>query len=341
MKLKLLGTLFLSLILLHAPIASACSVVFWNNNSHAKVVARSTDLYTSDMPNLFILPRGIERSGDDQEKSLKWKAKYGSVVINAFHSDAISDGMNEKGLSAHLLYLHDTEYEKRDDSRPALSNARWAQYMLDNFKTVSEAIEGSKQFQVISANINGKKWPLHLAIEDAKGDAAIIEFINGKMTIYHGKQYKVMTNEPAYNIQLSNLKRYKLFGGNLAMPGDVDPLSRFVRASSYLKTLPKPKNYTDAIAGALSVIRTTMVPFGAEDTSGNKIEDSWPTLWITLSDLTNKIYFFHSTTSPNIIWLDFKNLNFDHNAKILTIDPTAPELIGEISKHLTETTKYF
>jgi len=143
-----------------------------------------------------------------------------------------------------------------------------------------------------------------------------------------------MTNEPAYDLQLANLKRYKLFGGDLAMPGDVDPLSRFVRASSYLKTLPKPKSYVEAIAGINSVIKTTMVPFGAEDTSGNETADSWATRWITLSDLTNKIYYFSSTQAPNIVWIDFKNIKFTQGSPVLSIDPTGIDLIGEVSGKL-------
>ena len=175
-----------------------------------------------------------------------------------------------------------------------------------------------------------------MMIEDANGDAAVIEFLKGKMVVHHGPQFRVMTNEPAYNIQLSNLKKYKLFGGKLAMPGDVDPLSRFVRASSYLKTLPKPQSYIDAIAGVLSVIRTTMVPFGAEETAATKTVDAWPTRWATVQDLTNKIYYFNSTTTPNIIWIDFKNLDFSEGASAMSVDPTNLQSVGEVSKDLTK-----
>jgi len=312
----------------------ACTTVFWNNNKQAKTVARTMDLYTSDQPNLVVFPRGTTRIGDAGENSLQWQAKYGSVAVTAFHTDVMSDGMNEAGFSAHLLYLDKTQYEKRDTARPGIANTLWAQYMLDNFQTVKEALANINKVQIVSAVVQGREWPIHLALEDPSGDSAIIEFIDGKMTIHHGSQYRVMTNEPAYDIQLNNLKRYKLFGGNLPMPGDVDPLSRFVRASSYLKTLPQPGNYNEAIAGVLSVIRTTMVPFGAQDTSGGKAEDSWPTRWVATADLTNKIYYFNSTTAPNIIWLDFKNLNFAEGQPVISVDPTQVKLIGEVSKSL-------
>lgn len=325
----------LSTLLIAAPgTASACSVAFWNNNKLAKTVARTVDLYMSDQAMLEVLPRGLEKQGEAGENSARWKSKYGSVVVTAFHTATASDGMNEQGLAGHLLYLDGTEYEKRDASRPGLSNGLWLQYALDNFKTVSEAVEGLTNIQLVSNSIGGRPWPLHLAIEDASGDSAIFEFIQGKLVIHQGSQYNVMTNEPAYDLQLANLKKYKLFGGKLSMPGDIDPLSRFVRIASYLKTLPEPKTYVEAIAGALSVIRSAMVPFGAEDTSQGISTDTWPTLWVSVADLTNKLFYFNSTTAPNIIWLDFKNLNFSEGAAHLQLDPANLALVGESSKAL-------
>jgi len=40
--------------------------------------------------------------------------------------------------------------------------------------------------------------------------SAIIEFVKGEPTIHLGKQYQVMTNEPAYDQQIANLLRYKV-----------------------------------------------------------------------------------------------------------------------------------
>lgn len=321
--------------LMVSTLSGACSLAFWNDNDQAKTVARSMDLYISDEPSLVIYPKGMARTGDAGDQSIKWTSTYGSVVLTAFHSNAVSDGMNEHGLSAHLLYLDKSEYEKTPDNRPTLSNTLLAQYMLDNFKSVEEALTSLEKYRIVPTKIHGREWPLHIALEDPSGDSAIIEFIDGKPVVHHGKQYTVMTNDPAYDIQLANLKKYKLFGGNLAMPGDVDPLSRFVRASSYLKTLPKPKNYIEAIAGINSVIKTTLVPFGAEDTSGSDAEDTWATRWTTLSDLSNKIYYFSSTSAPNIIWIDFKNVKFTEGLPVRMIDPASIQHVGEVSQSMT------
>lgn len=325
----------ISSVLLVLPAAShSCTTIFANNNNIAKAVARSVDLYMSDEPLLKVQPRGMERTGDAKTNSVKWKSKYGSVVVTAFHTDVASDGINEKGLAAHLLYLSGTEYPKINNNAKQISNGAWAQYILDNYATVNEALNATKDLEIISADINGRTWPLHLTMEDASGDSAIIEFIHGKMKIHHGHQYQVMTNEPAYDVQLNNLKRYQGFGGSLPLPGDPDPLSRFVRAAAFLKTSPTPHTQLEAIANVLSVMRTVMVPFGAVDTSGNKTEDAWATRWVSVADLTNKIYYFNSTSAPNIIWIDLNKVNFAENAKVLSIDPTDIHLEGEILERM-------
>jgi choloylglycine hydrolase len=254
--------------------AKACSLILWNTNGQAVVAARTRDLYVDEKPRLVYLPRGIARRGVAEANAAQWTAKYASAVLTAFDAGA-SDGMNEAGLSAHLLYLHGAEHEPTDQ-RPAVSNLWWAQYALDNYATVAEALEGLNNVQIVSKEALGREWPLHLALEDASGDSAVLEFVNGKLVVHHGKDVTVMTNEPTLDEQLANLKRYKLFGGNLGMPGDVDPASRFVRAASYLKTLPKPADTYEAVSHLAGIARNVAVPFGAVDTSGSEATDVGP-----------------------------------------------------------------
>ncbi len=313
----------------------SCTSVFANDKGPIRVVARSMDLYISDTPLILTQSRGKTHSGEAGENSLIWKSKYGSLVITAFHTSTASDGINEKGLAAHLLYLTGSEYPKSKSISLNISNALWAQYVLDNFATVDEVVKGMKNLHIVATKIHGRTWPIHLAVEDASGESVIIEFIKGEAKIYHGNQYQVMTNEPAYSIQLANLKNYKGFGGKRSLPGDSDPLSRFVRVATYLKTLPQSTTEVDSVAGILSVIRSAMVPFGAVDTSGNKTEDAWPTRWVTVADLTNKLYFFNSTSAPNMVWLDLNKINFSEDAPALSIDPTNIKLKGDITHELS------
>ena len=311
--------------------AQACSLVLWNTNGQAVVVARTWDLYVDEKPRLVYLPRGIARRGVAEANAAQWTSKYASTVLTAFDAGA-SDGMNEAGLSAHLLYLHGSEHEPADQ-RPAVSNLQWAQYVLDNYASVAEALEGFKAVQIVSKAAHGREWPLHLAIEDASGDSAVLEFVKERLVVHHGKDVTVMTNEPTMDEQLVNLKRYKLFGGALAMPGDINPADRFVRAASYLKTLAKPANTQEAVGYLAGVARNVAVPFGAVETSGSEAADTWPTRWTTLGDLTHKVFYIMSVSTPAVIWVDMSKLD-PGSSDILALDPHDASLAGDVTARM-------
>ena len=311
--------------------AKACSLILWNDNDQAIVAARTWDLYMEDAARLVYLPRGIARRGVAEGNAAQWTSKFASAVLTAFDAGA-SDGMNEAGLSAHLLYLHGSEHET-SDTRPAVSNLQWAQYVLDSYATVAEALDGLNTVQIVSSKAAGREWPLHLAIEDATGDSAVLEYVGGKLVVHHGKDVTVMTNEPTLDEQLANLKRYKLFGGNLPMPGDVDPASRFVRAASYLKTLLKPANTYEAVSHLAGVARNVAVPFGAHDTSGSDSVDTWPTRWGTIVDLTHKVFYVMPVNSPAVFWVDFAAFD-PKSSDILALDPYDVRLSSDVSAQL-------
>jgi len=314
--------------------AQACSRIFWNSNDQAKVVARTMDLFMSDAARIVATPRGIARVSDTGDgKPLAWTARYGALVVTAF-GIATSDGLNEKGLSANVLYLDKTVYETRD-GRPGLANALWAQYVLDNFATVQEVLDGLKAVQIVSVAAGGQEWPVHLSVADASGDSAVVEFVDGKMVVHHGREFTVMTNEPPLDWQLVNLKRYRTFGGTEVMPGDIDPASRFVRASSYLAMLPKPQSLVDAVAGVYSIARNVAVPPGAVDTSGQEdVSDTWDTLWTSVADITNGVYYFQSMRAPDLYWVDLSKLDLGEGAPVRGFDAYAAGLDGDVTGRL-------
>ena len=312
--------------------ASACSRILSNTNGQATVVGRTMDLDRSDHGRLAVIPRGIERVSETGEKTpLRWTSKYGSVAVTS--NGNATDGMNEKGLVVNLLYLGDTSYGSHD-RRPALANLHWAQYVLDNFGTVQEAVDGLASVRIVPVADEGVQWPLHLSISDASGDSAIFEYVDGKQVVHHGREFTVMTNEPPLDIQLRNLRNYRLFGGTRAMPGDIDPGSRFVRAASYLKTLPPARDVEQAIADVQAIARNVATPRGAKDTSGSEAADAWPTLWSTLGDSTNRRYFFHSADSPYMYWVDLDRIDFGDSGSARTIDAYDRSLRGDITGQL-------
>src|SRR6201994_1744985 len=174
-----------------APIrARMCTRVFWNDNGVAMVCARTLDWETSDEPRLWVLPRGVARSGGAGEGSIEWASRFGSVTMQGWGS-VTTEGINEEGLSAAGLYLEATAWEE-PDHRPCLANLVWTQYVVDNFATVAEALAGLADVRVVSMPMHGAHLGAHLLVEDPSGDSALVEMIDGVPTVHHGREFDVV-----------------------------------------------------------------------------------------------------------------------------------------------------
>lgn len=322
----------------------ACSRVLWKDNGQAVLVARSMDWTENMRDELWAFPRGMKRNGL-VGNPLTWTSKYGSLVIASFPEKGkagVSDGINEKGLAANLLWLDKSDYGPRDKKLPGLAVSLWAQYFLDNFATVDEAVRSITEnpFQIVTFRVTtGQGFVrighLHLSLEDKTGDSAILEYVNGKLNIHHDKEYVVMTNEPPFEEQRENLKEYEGFGGKKPLPGTDSPQDRFVRAAYYIKNLPRPHDLREALAYIFSVIRNVSAPYGA--VVDPKHPNVSPTRWRTVADLTNGSYYFESTTSPYLVWVDLDELDFKEGSPALSLSLSdSPGLSGDVSRQFAE-----
>ncbi|XZE22195.1 linear amide C-N hydrolase [Pirellulaceae bacterium SH449] len=305
----------LGAIMVAAP-AIPCSRILWNDNGRSVIVGRNMDWFEDIRSNMWILPRGMERDGLAVSNPLRWTSKYGSVVITTYDVGT-ADGINEKGLAGHLLYLPETSVGSRDESLPGLSMSMWVQYYLDQFATVAEAVESFNtspyQLQMAVEPTSLKAATVHIALNDATGDSAVIECINGEMKFYHDRSYVVMTNQPSFDQQLKNLQQYRGFGGDKRLPGTHEPADRFVRGAYYVKNLPKPTTDREAIAAMMSVMRNVSAPFGIADPERPNVST---TIWRTVTDLTNGVLFYDSVFSPHVFWVDTKKIDFDANQPV-------------------------
>jgi penicillin V acylase-like amidase (Ntn superfamily) len=289
----------------------ACTRAVYLGPENTVITVRSMDWLNDMGTNLWAFPRGMNRDGAAGSNSIQWTSKYGNVVASVFDGGS-ADGMNEKGLVANMLYLSESEYVQPtvNDKRKPISLAAWAQYVLDNYATVAEAVEDlqKESFYVVPVpSPDGKAGTVHLSISDATGDSAIFEYVGGKLVIHHSREYQVMTNSPVYDQQLALDAYWKSIGGTTMLPGTNRAADRFVRASFYINAVTKTANNPEAIAAAFSVIRNTSVPIGISTPGQPNISS---TLWRTVSDQKNKRYYFESTRSPNVFWVNLADLDF-------------------------------
>ncbi len=314
----LLGVLCLSLL----SSAWACTRLVFHGANTQVFSARSMDWKSDITSNLWVLPRGMARHGEVGPNSLHWTSRYGSVVTSGYDIST-TDGVNEAGLYANLLWLVESEYPSfNEHSKPGLTIAAWAQYVLDNFATVQEAVAALAQepFTLVTDKVPGENRlaTLHLSISDASGDSAIVEYIGGRQVIHHDRAYQVMTNSPVFEQQLALNTYWQQIGGTTMLPGTNRAADRFARAAFYVNAIPKDPDPDKALASVFSVIRNVSVPYGLTTPEEPNISS---TRWRTVVDHERKLYFFESALTPNTFWVDLKAVDFSHETgKVLKLD---------------------
>ena len=289
--------------------SEACTRVVYEGPEGMIATGRTMDWKEDLHTNLYIFPRGLHRKGAESAATVEWTSKYGSVVA-AGYDIGICDGINEKGLVANLLFLPESVYETENDQRPVLGLSIWTQYVLDNFATVEEAVvELSKDsFRIDAPDLpNGVKSRLHLAISDSTGNSAIIEYLDGTVSIYEGKQYQVLTNSPAYNLQLAVNDYWKQVGGLNMLPGTNRSSDRFARASFYINAVAQTADPEIAVPTVFSVIRNVSVPYGISTPDSPHISS---TRWRSVCDQKDLVYYFEKTVPMAVMHVNLKDIDF-------------------------------
>jgi len=330
--------------------AEACSVAFYTggiSGGQRLVSGRTMDLddsFGDIYPSMLAVhPREVSRDGNRKDGSLvspiQWVSKYGSVVLGE------SDGVNEKGVCVHLLYLAKTAYPEPADGKSSLSCLKVLQYLLDNAASVDECLALIDSVLIVGENVEflgGREAPVHFAIRDANNDSAIVEFINAGsarkikpvVSIHHGKEFDVMTNEPYYDVQLKKFKRYSM--GRRALPGDFNALDRFTRLKMFKKTLLAGADDWSTVCNVFSLMATVHCMPVVIDYSRKESNEhpQWPTYWTTVIDVDNLCFYLKLTKYPNMIWLDLKGIDFDTLKQTGSLDPRDHSLLGEVIGHM-------
>ena len=313
----------------------ACTRVLFKAKDGTVITGRSMDWGEDLQSNMWVLPRGMKRDGRGGTNTVTWESKYGSLIVSGYDIGT-SDGINEKGLVVSLLALVESDYGKPADGGKVICMSTWAQYVLDNHATVADAVADLRKenFRVQTVVLpTGRPANMHLAISDAIGDSAVFEYVNGKLVIHHGPQYKVLTNSPTYDKQLAILEYWKDAGGlEKSLPGTSRAADRFVRATflldaipteaspKYLSGSPQQKFYFQAAMSVLSLMRSVGTPLGFS------LDDQpWvsSTIWRTVSDSTNRVVLFDSAMTPATFWIRLDDLNLKQGAPVMKL-----ELVG-------------
>ena len=318
------------------PIADACTRLTYDGQDGNVFTGRTLDYDRAFNHDLWVLPAGLERSGQaggnasqpfaKGSKDVKWTSKYGSVV--AVMAGCPLDGMNDHGLSMSLTLDNYATYSKyQTKASDNLSVFFSGQYVLDNFTTVNEAITGLEKLNIVGVPVkmaNGMPFSGIMTLTDASGDNAVFEWKDGHLKVYHGKEYNVTANEGlSHNVDYGDMQKVRQYYRGLntmsknnitvALPGTYSSEDRIARVGYYLDNVPKESDPILARMWTFALIRgiATSMPFA----DGTGVTTN-TTGWLSVADLKNKRYYIDVPELLSPYYIAFNELDLKPGAQI-------------------------
>jgi penicillin V acylase-like amidase (Ntn superfamily) len=298
-------------LVLHQSVA--CTTFFINKNGQL-VFGRNYDWITGAgmvCSNLKGLVKTSMKVPDG--RTISWVSRYGSITFNQYGKEFPTGGMNEAGLVVEIMWADGTQYPA-PDKRPAVGVLQWVQYQLDNNSSVEEVLATDKIIRLSSNNP-----PLHYLVADANGNAATIEFFDGKTIIHTGKDlpFPVLTNN-FYSESAKSAVDANVLTGNTSFSFQDNSLFRFAKTCSMLQSYQQNKINKPAVDYAFDIL-------------GNVAVKDF-TKWSIVYDLKNRKVYFQTASYPDIKSFNYESFDFNCSGISVVVNMNQ-SFKGDINKY--------
>ncbi len=317
-----------------------CTTFRIRTTSGEVVIGRTMEFALDLGWRLLVIPCGTELTGTAPDgPGHAFRADHGFVGVGALGRSSATDGINDAGLYAALLYLPGfAEYQPSDDvpAGELVSPDEVASLVLAGAGSVREAVEVVSDVTVWNRveDLLGAPLPIHLVLFDAGGDAAVVEWVGGERHI-HENPVGVCTNAPPFDWHVTNLRNYvnlsatnvsplELDGlavkglgegtGLLGLPGDWTPPSRFVRATAIAHATLPVESGDPAMLAALHIVNAFDIPKGVVRSP----EGGDFTAWSSVIDLAARRYVLRTYDDPTPRILALDDLDLPVGASMLS-----------------------
>jgi penicillin V acylase-like amidase (Ntn superfamily) len=287
---KIIGSLFLMICFVTT---QACTTFLLHHNGQL-AFGRNYD-WMADAGMVCTNLRGLAKTSlkNEDGATVSWVSRYGSITFNQYGKEMPTGGMNEQGLVVELMWLDGTVYPK-PDQRPSIGVLQWIQYQLDNSATIDEVIATDSKLRIASTGT-----PLHYLVADARGNAATIEFLNGKMVVHKGGElpFPVLTND-TYEQSVKSK--------NNQVSASDHSLQRFSTACNMIQQYKASPGNGSVIDRSFEIL--------------DKVSQGEFTKWSIVYDITNKKIYFKTEQFPEIRSLLFSSFDFSCKESPKTIN---------------------
>lgn len=254
---------------------------------------------------IMVNKRGMVKTALTRDNPATWTSQYGSVTFNQYGREFPLGGMNEAGLVIECMWLEQTEYPHAD-VRYGLSELQWVQYQLDKCATVEEVMMSDKTVRISHRN----SVPLHFLVCDRTGQAAVIEFLGGVMTVYTKEHLFVpaLTNN-TYGYSVGFLDGFNGDETDAYFDAADYSLKRFVWAAQGAATWRSDAGIS-AVHYAFQILEKTAVEF---------------TMFRIVYDVGKSRIYFMNTSNPRVRFFGFDAFDLICTQPVKILDIAAGE----------------
>ena len=228
------------------------------------------------------------------------------------------DAINEHGLAiAGLNFTRNAVYNDEVNDKDNVSQYEFILWILSQSKNIDEAKALLSKINITNKPFSDKIPPasLHWIISD-KDSAITIESTKEGLNIYDN-EVGVLTNNPPFNIQMENLKKYNKLSpkspeyiednkdyssysrglGAVGLPGDLSSKSRFVRAYFVKKNSKAGKQEEESVNQFFHILNSVEQQHGCCEVENNKYEK---TIYTSCCNATQGIYYYSTYENHQI-----------------------------------------
>lgn len=252
---------------------------------------------------------------------LTWTSLYGSVTFTILGQGFPDGGINEAGLVVSEMALGQSNFP-HSPQNPTMFIHQWIQYQLDNYSKVGEVLE---HLGDINIDPRATFSPVSLAnyhffVADGEGEAAVIEFLEGRPVVHSGDALVVpaLCNIP----YMDEVKRQATFSGlvgGLYRLLDSGSDQRFLICADGLADFDVSV-HPDAVDYAFDLLASMQFPATRQ--------------WSIVYDVANRTVAFRTATSPEIKTLNLEKVEFSEDAPVLILDDMDAIESGDIAAAL-------
>lgn len=337
--------------------ASACTTMIYTDTSGRAYQGRTNEFVGALPDTLTYFPAGtsFQSFGPAGQAGVAYAASHAilavtlSGMVPGSDQPTLHEAMNDQGLTFTTNSLDgnvspDVAGSPAGKLLSATDLGTWALSQFATVKEVKQALDGGAVavwLPKIPA-LGPHDMPTHFAMFDRTGAGIVIEWTDGKTTVYDNP-VGVMTNDPPFPWHLQNLNFYAYLtnldknsgqfgklkvaapdsGGNMSgLPGNETSVGRFVKAAYYSHFAEKAATPREAILTLghvmnnfdrprnISLDSPEDPPGGERDmkAAGKPVDYSEVTEFTVLKDLSQNLFYIRTIESLNFAAFDLNRL---------------------------------